>query len=145
MNRVETMRALLIPTVLALVVSACSSTRAPAGSGDSRTIYPVDLPPGFGEADWMVTGPPSSPYFGDSLAEAGDTNGDGYRDTFQGVRPGTPVCFDIIVKQNDTVPPTAMPQMFRANLQVLGDGFTPLDTRDIFFLVPPLIQVSGGG
>ena len=74
-----------------------------------------------------------------------DTNGDGYRDTFQGVRPGTPVCFDIIVKQNDTVPPTAMPQMFRANLQVLGDGFTPLDTRDIFFLVPPLIQVAGGG
>ena len=84
MNRVETMRALLIPTVLALVVSACSSTRAPAGSGDSRTIYPVDLPPGFGEADWMVTGPPSSPYFGDSLAEAGDTNGDGKGDVLVG-------------------------------------------------------------
>ena len=73
-----------------------------------------------------------------------DTNGDGYADTFQGVRPGTPVCFDIIVKQNDTVMPTTSPQVFRANLQVLGDGFTPLDTRDIFFLVPPHIEVPIG-
>jgi len=73
-----------------------------------------------------------------------DTNGDGFADTFRGVRPGTPVCFDIIVKQNDTVMPTLSPQVFRANLRVLGDGFTPLDTRDIFFLVPPRIEVPVG-
>jgi hypothetical protein len=73
-----------------------------------------------------------------------DTNGDTYPDTFMGVRPGTPVCFDIIVKQNATVPPTGAPQTFRANLNVLGDGFTPLDTREIFFLVPPHIEVPIG-
>ena len=73
-----------------------------------------------------------------------DTNGDGFADTFRGVRPGTPVCFDIIVKQNDTVMPTLSPQVFRATLRVLGDGFTPLDTREIFFLVPPRIEVPVG-
>lgn len=73
-----------------------------------------------------------------------DTDGDGYPDTFRGVRPGTPVCFDIIVKQNDTVMPTTSPQVFRANLNVLGDGFTPLDTREIFFLVPPHVEVPIG-
>jgi hypothetical protein len=73
-----------------------------------------------------------------------DTNGDGYPDTFQAVTAGTRVCFDIIVKQNDTVMPTASPQVFRANLQVIGDGFTPLDSREIFFLVPPRIEVPIG-
>jgi hypothetical protein len=75
---------------------------------------------------------------------AEDTNGDGFPDTFRGVRPGTPVCFDIVVKQNDTVMPTLSPQVFRANLRVLGDGFTPLDDREIFFLVPPRIEVPIG-
>ena len=36
-----------------------------------------------------------------------DTDGDGYNDTFPGVTAGERVCFDIIVKQNDTVMPTA--------------------------------------
>ncbi|NOY94384.1 MAG: hypothetical protein GXP55_24670 [Deltaproteobacteria bacterium] len=73
-----------------------------------------------------------------------DTDGDGYPDTFRGVTPGSPICFDIVVKQNDTVPPTTMPQIFRATLRVLGDGFTELDSRDIFFLVPPEVALPGG-
>jgi hypothetical protein len=48
------------------------------------------------------------------------------------------------VKQNDTVMPTLSPQVFRANLRVLGDGFTPLDDRAIFFLVPPRVEVPIG-
>jgi len=32
-----------------------------------------------------------------------------------------------------------MPQLFRARVDVVGDGFTPLDSRIIFFLVPPRI------
>ena len=75
---------------------------------------------------------------------AEDTDGDGHPDTFRGVTPGTPVCFDIVVKQNDTVMPTTMPQLFRATLRVLGDGFTELDSRDIFFLVPPEIALPMG-
>ncbi|MCB9591475.1 MAG: VWA domain-containing protein [Sandaracinaceae bacterium] len=75
---------------------------------------------------------------------ADDTNGDGYPDTFRAVESGTRVCFDIIVKQNDTVMPTTVPQLFMGTLRVLGDGFTELDSRDVFFLVPPEPEDPGG-
>jgi hypothetical protein len=75
---------------------------------------------------------------------AEDTDGDGVLDTFPDVEAGQRVCFDIFVKQNDTVMPTSMPQLFRATLRVLGDGFTELDSRDIFFLVPPVVEGPGG-
>ncbi|MCB9596354.1 MAG: hypothetical protein H6719_26765 [Sandaracinaceae bacterium] len=64
---------------------------------------------------------------------------DSFHDTFQRVTPGTPVCFDIVPKMNTTVPPTLSPQLFRAQVTVIGDGFTPLDSRIVFFLVPPRI------
>ena len=64
---------------------------------------------------------------------------DSYPDTFVRVTPGAPVCFDIVPRMNTTVMPTLVPQIFRAQVNVLGDGFTPLDDRLIFFLVPPRI------
>lgn len=64
---------------------------------------------------------------------------DSYPDTFTDVTPGSPVCFDIVPKVNMTVAPTLDPQLFRAQIDVLGDGFTPLDSRIVFFLVPPRI------
>ncbi len=73
-----------------------------------------------------------------------DTNGDGFADTFMDVTAGERVCFDIIVKDNVTVMPTLEPQLFRGTINVLGDGFTPLDERDVFFLVPPTIMDPGG-
>lgn len=73
-----------------------------------------------------------------------DTDGDTYLDTFEDVTAGQRVCFDIFVKQNDTVMPTTMPQLFRATLRVLGDGFTELDRRDVYFLVPPRVEPPGG-
>ncbi len=75
---------------------------------------------------------------------ADDTDGDGYPDTFRAVESGTRVCFDIVVKQNDTVMPTTTPQLFMATLRVLGDGFTELDSREVFFLVPPEPEGPGG-
>jgi len=66
-------------------------------------------------------------------------DGDSVPDTFQNVRPGQPVCFDIVPRMNTTVMPTLDPQLFRARIDVLGDGFTPLDDRDVYFLVPPRI------
>ena len=45
--------------------------------------------------------------------------------------------FDIFAARNTTVPPTDTPQLFRAGVDVLGDGVTVLDTREVFFLVPP--------
>lgn len=74
---------------------------------------------------------------------ATDADGDGVNETFPSVPSGNRVCFDIFVKQNDTVMPTEEPQVFRATIQVLGDGFTELDSRDVFFLVPPVIDVGG--
>jgi hypothetical protein len=64
---------------------------------------------------------------------------DTYPDTFQNVTPGAPVCFDIVPKMNTTVMQTLVPQLFRAQIDVIGDGFTPLDDRIIYFLVPPRI------
>lgn len=72
-----------------------------------------------------------------------DTDGDGLLDTFPAVTSGDRVCFDIVVKQNNTVMPTSQPQIFRANVRVLGDGFTELDTREVFFLVPGVIEAAG--
>jgi hypothetical protein len=63
-------------------------------------------------------------------------------DHFAEVLPGVPICFDIVPKTNTTVPPTTDAQIFRAIVDVIGDGFTPLDTRDVYFLVPP--EIPGG-
>jgi hypothetical protein len=63
--------------------------------------------------------------------------------TYTGVLPGTTVCFDIVPRQNDTVMPTAEPQVYLAKVQVWGDEVTLLDERDVYFLVPPVIRDPG--
>lgn len=70
-------------------------------------------------------------------------DGDSFPDTHNDVTPGAPVCFDIIPRMNTTVAPTLVPQVFRAQINVIGDGFTPLDDRTIYFLVPPRIPDPG--
>ena len=72
-----------------------------------------------------------------------DTDGDTYNDVFTDVLPGTIVCFDIIPRRNDSVPAAAAPQLFRGEIQVLGESVTVLDTRDVYFLVPPGTYVGG--
>lgn len=66
-----------------------------------------------------------------------DTNGDMYRDKFVQVRTGTPVCWKVVSKPNTTVQALDAPQLFRSTITVYGDGVTPLDQRDVYFLVPP--------
>jgi hypothetical protein len=66
-----------------------------------------------------------------------DEDGDTYPDKFVDVLPGNPVCFDIIPAQNDSVPATSMPAIYKAFIDVIGDDVTVLDTREVFFLVPP--------
>jgi hypothetical protein len=74
---------------------------------------------------------------------ATDTDGDGFKDTFPDVTPGNPVCFDIIVKENVTVEPDKeMPLLFEATLEVLGDMVTVLDSREVYFLVPPRLVIK---
>jgi hypothetical protein len=73
-----------------------------------------------------------------------DTDGDTVQDTFTSVLPGQSVCFDIYPKMNETVEPLPEPQVFKAFVDVLGDHITVLDTRDVYFLVPPHIEGPGG-
>ncbi|WP_437278884.1 VWA domain-containing protein [Sorangium sp. So ce375] len=68
-----------------------------------------------------------------------DKNLDSVADTYTNVFPGPTVCFDVIPKNNVSVPPTTEPQVFTANIVVTGDSVTTLSTRKIFFLVPPEI------
>lgn len=70
-----------------------------------------------------------------------DTSGDGHDDTYVSILPGTPVCWKLFVKQNNTVTPsTEAPQMFMATVEVHGEGGALLDERDVYFLVPPVIE-----
>jgi hypothetical protein len=71
-----------------------------------------------------------------------DTDGDTRPDAFPAVLPGTPVCWDVYPRRNETVMPTLEPQVFRARLTVRGDG-SPLDSRIVYFLVPPRIEDPG--
>ncbi len=68
-----------------------------------------------------------------------DRNRDSFDETFDSVKPGTPVCFDVIAKQNDSVPATAEPQLYKAAIDVVTSQGSVLDTREVFFLVPPNI------
>jgi hypothetical protein len=74
--------------------------------------------------------------------DTGDGDGDGTPDMFLDVLPGTPVCFDIIPAQNESVPPEAIPKVYQAYVDVVGDGVTVLDTRIIYFLVPPSVPIG---
>ncbi|MCB9604494.1 MAG: hypothetical protein H6720_29590 [Sandaracinus sp.] len=74
-----------------------------------------------------------------AVGSIADTDGDGFRDAFPNLLPGTPVCWDVVARENDLVPPTARPQIFVARIVVRGDG-SILDTRRVYFLVPPVVD-----
>ena len=67
-----------------------------------------------------------------------DTNDDTFADTYRGVPASTPVCFDLVVAQNDTVEPADEPRIFKAEIDVVA-GRSVLDRRTVYFLVPPAI------
>ena len=70
-----------------------------------------------------------------------DTNNDTFADTYQQVRPGTPVCWSVVAKMNTTVQPIEEPQIFKATIEVRGNNITKLDERNVWFLVPPKVDV----
>ncbi len=73
----------------------------------------------------------------------GDWDSDGVADYFDGVVPGTIVCFDIIAAMNTSVPRISdEPQLYTAIVQVVGDMVTVLDEREIYFLIPPDVHVE---
>lgn len=102
---------------------------------------PVDDPTDSVDAvSSFIDGIIANPFAGapcDSGLTAVDRNGDGKLDTFVDVLPGKRVCFDVIPKTNSSVPATEAPQMFKASISILGDEVTLLDSRSVYFLVPP--------
>jgi hypothetical protein len=76
--------------------------------------------------------------------ETANTDADPYDDVFPRVLPGTVVCFDIYVNINDFQPATSEVQTYKAIINVIGDGVTVLDSRDVYFFIPPEIPVVFG-
>ncbi len=74
--------------------------------------------------------------------DTGDADSDGTADMFVDVLPSTPVCFDIFPAENTTVPPQGVPKLYMAYIDVVGDGVTVLDTRTVYFLVPPEVPIG---
>jgi hypothetical protein len=66
-----------------------------------------------------------------------DNEPDGHDDEYLAVKPGTPMCWKIHVKKNTTVKPTDAVQVFQASVRLTGNGNIDLDTRKVFFVVPP--------
>jgi len=73
-----------------------------------------------------------------------DADGNGHNDRFVSLLPGNPVCWRIFVKSNVTVPPATVPMMFMATVEVHGMAGALLDSRNVYFLVPPIIEGPGG-
>jgi hypothetical protein len=104
------------------------------------TIEPVDAPNDAGDAlqfiDYLEVNVSGQGNCTDGLTTI-DTNADSYDDAFPQLLPGIPVCWDVHpIPENTIVEPTSEPQLFIANLRVLGDS-SLLDDRNVFFLVPP--------
>lgn len=71
----------------------------------------------------------------------------GQNDTWLGATPGTRLEFDVEAANDDgtgqpCVGRTVQPQLFRAFIDVIADGVTVLDTREVIIIVPP--QPPGG-
>ena len=67
-----------------------------------------------------------------------DDDGDGHPDVFVGTPAGTPICVDVVVAENRTVPATDTAQVYAARIQVMAEGRTVMDERTAYFLVPPI-------
>jgi len=108
---------------------------------DARGV-PVDAPTAFIDYIEVFMVP------ADATCPAGyntaDSDGNGFHDKFVAILPGNPVCWKIFVKSNVTVPAAPTPQMFMATVEVHGIGGALLDSRDVYFLVPPVIEGPGG-
>lgn len=80
---------------------------------------------------------------GCSAAESEDTDADGHNDAFPALRPGTGVCWDVVPVMNTIQEAGDRPLVYQARLEVAGDG-SPLDSRTVYFLVPPEIRIPSG-
>lgn len=106
------------------------------------SVEAVDQPDDDGDARQFIDQLVVNTDGGDCTAvrSVADTDGDGAPDAYPSLLPGTPVCWDVIPRENDRVQPTDRPLVFRARIVVRGDG-SILDQRTVYFLVPPRIEL----
>lgn len=77
----------------------------------------------------------ATPPAGAEAPTVADLDGDSVFDSFVDLTPGTVVSFSIIAF-NDTVPELEEDQVFTVTLQVVGDGITVLDEKQVIVVVP---------
>ena len=100
----------------------------------------LPLPPGTSTADFILSvtpleaGPVPLPGVPDPMLT---------EDAFLGVIPNTPVTFTVEAF-NSFLPQGPEPRLFVAEITVLADGCSDLDTRQVFILVPPMDIVPVG-
>ena len=101
------------------------------------TTTTEDVPPNPGGVDatrFILSIRPVEGFGSGGIAGAGYTSKDDT--TFYGVTPGTLVDFEVDF-YNDSVPPPATAQVYRARIVVLGNGVARLDERQVYIIVPP--------
>ena len=102
----------------------------------------VDLVPLAGRVHPGVVGEWPDPRDPTVMCESGlaveDLTGDTVPDAFTGLEPGTVVCFEVHPVLNDFVEwSRAAPLVYALGLDIVTTGGTTLDTRTIYFLIPP--------
>jgi hypothetical protein len=65
-----------------------------------------------------------------------DGDGDGHPDAFVSIL-GPTMCFGLVARSNEILAPGTSWKTFSAHVDVLADGVTVLDTREVVFCVPP--------
>ncbi len=65
-----------------------------------------------------------------------DVDGDTHPDAFVSIL-GPTMCFELVARANETLEPGAGYRTFSAWVDVLADGVTVLDSREVVFCVPP--------
>lgn len=120
----------LLATAVPLRITAVA--RDDAGDGIDALEFIERTEPN--PSRWASDRRDSRPCTGGLTVEDGD--GDGLADAFVSI-PGPTMCFDVVARANGTLEPTGEYQVFAAHVDVLADGVTVLDTREIVFCVPP--------
>lgn len=70
------------------------------------------------------------------VSDRAGLDADSFDDTFSGATRDAPLCWELFSKQNDTVPEGPFAQRFGGRVEMLGDAFEVLDTREVWFAVP---------
>jgi hypothetical protein len=122
-----------IVTGIQMLTRFATFTVTSAKSGVTTDVNGVPIPGGYNTAEFIKAVTPQSFMLPPPPPNLPNPTFDATQ--FYTVTPGTKVTFGLDAF-NDFVMQTDQAQIFRANVQVLAGGCTPLDNRDVLILVP---------